>query len=143
MLSNGRHVRGRISGKRRTSCCVTGLRNLGPLAQPLLLQHSVGGKEKREVQGKNVGNDKVTHNRDVGVNEMDVVVCGGMLDLTACCETDCNCNCSNSDSSDSDCSDRGDCGDCNRNCNSDRDNSNGYELALPNCPPRKFLPSQQ
>ena len=107
MVSNQRDVRGSISEKRRTSCCVIGLCNLGPLARPSLLQHSDGGEEKREVEGKNVGHDKINHNRDVDVNKMDAVVWEGMLDSAACCETECNCNCSDSESSDCDCSDHG------------------------------------
>ncbi len=76
MSSNRRDKRGRISGKRRTSCCVTGLRNLGPLARVSLLQHAGGGEENKEGEKKDAGDVEID-NKDVGVNKTDVVVGGG------------------------------------------------------------------
>ena len=86
MSSNRRDVRGRISGKKRTSCCVTGLRNLGPLARASLVQHK-GGVEER----KDASDDEINNSEEV--DETDVVVGGGLFGCAAGSGADNNYDC--------------------------------------------------
>ena len=91
MSSNQRDVRGRISEKKRKSCCVTGLRNLGPLARVSLVRHEgeIEGKKEAE-EHKDAGNDRIDNSKVI--KETDVAG-GGIFD--------CDSSDSDSDSKDS------------------------------------------
>jgi hypothetical protein len=169
MSSNRRDARYCISRKRRTSCCVTGLRNLGPLARVSLAQQTggtngaCGGEERKEAEEKDAGGDDTMDYMGVGVDGMDVAGGGEILDCAAAAMADAKCH------GGEDGGNGGDGGDgwASRDCycsdgdnNFDGDNGDGdgddddvdddsdsdgsvYEPALPNRPPRKFLPSQR
>ena len=82
MSSNRRDVRGRISGTKRTSCCVTGLRNLGPLARASLVQHKGGVEERKEAEKqKDASDDEINNSEEV--DETDVFVGGGLFGCAA------------------------------------------------------------
>ncbi len=119
MSSNRRDVRGRISGKKRTSCCVPGLRNLVPLARASLVQHKGGVEERKEAEEqKDASDDEINNSEEV--HKTDVVVGGGLFGCAAGCGAD----------NEYDCFDSG----------NDSVHSSGYKPALPKRPPRKFLP---
>ena len=127
MSTNRRDVRGRISGKKRTSCCVTGLRNLGPLARVSLVQHEGGVEERKEAEEQEDASDDEIDNNE-RVNKTDVVIGGGLFGCVAGCGAD----------NDYDYHDSGNDSDSDTSYH-----SNGYEPELPKRPPRKFLPSQR